>query len=184
MWPAAVGCELCRERTEEVTALNAAGGRPVASRHRSRCGRRPPWWGAGGRHPPPRAMLTLAPLWWGKPRSRQGPACWAVHTSRAHLVENATSHGNRMWVTIVPPAVWSPQEPATQPTSGQLLSVSLSLFLVYPFLREREWGRGRERQTPNPKQLQAPSCRHRARRGAQTHKRRDRDLSPSRRLTD
>ena len=42
---------------------------------------------------------------------------------------------------------------------------------------QREW------ETQNPKQLQAASCQHRARRGARTHGPRDRDLSRSRTLT-
>ena len=48
---------------------------------------------------------------------------------------------------------------------------------------ECEQGRGRrERETQNPKQLQAPSCQHRARRGAGTREWRDCDLSRSRTL--
>ena len=38
----------------------------------------------------------------------------------------------------------------------------------------------RERGTQNPKRLQAPSCQHRARRGARTHEPRDHALSRSR----
>ena len=48
---------------------------------------------------------------------------------------------------------------------------------------EHEQGRGRERGGHRTRsRLQAPSCRHRARRGARTHGPRDRDLSRSRTL--
>ena len=48
---------------------------------------------------------------------------------------------------------------------------------------EREQGRGRERRRHRVRsRLQAPSCQHRARRGARTHELRDHDLSGSRTL--
>ena len=60
---------------------------------------------------------------------------------------------------------------------------------AYLFLREREketeheWGRGRERRRHRIwRGLQAPSCQHRARRGARTHRLRDYDLSRSQSL--
>ena len=61
----------------------------------------------------------------------------------------------------------------------------------YLLLRDRERqsmsGRGAERETDThthriPSRLQAPSCQHRARRGARTHEPRDRDLSRSQTL--
>ena len=57
-------------------------------------------------------------------------------------------------------------------------------FNVYLFLRERntkhEQGRSRERGRHRIRsRLQAPSCRHRARRGARAHEPRDHDLSRS-----
>ena len=65
----------------------------------------------------------------------------------------------------------------------------LLLFLMFIYLRERdrqtehEPGRGRERHTHRIRsRLQAPSCQHRARRGARTHRPRDHDLSRSRTL--
>ena len=62
--------------------------------------------------------------------------------------------------------------------------------VYYLFLRDRERqstrrGRGRERERGRhriPSRLQAPSCRHRAPRGARTREPRDHDLSRSRRL--
>ena len=68
-----------------------------------------------------------------------------------------------------------------------LLSLFNFLFNVYLFLRETEteceWVRGRERGRHRTRSgLQAPSCQHRARRGARTHELRDRDLSRSRTL--
>ena len=59
---------------------------------------------------------------------------------------------------------------------------------IYSFLRDRdtewEWERGRERGRHRIRRLQALSCQHRARPGAQTHPSRDHDLSQVRRLTD
>ena len=57
----------------------------------------------------------------------------------------------------------------------------------YLFLIETEhnWGRGRERRRHRIQsglRLQAPSCQHRARHGARTHKPRDHDLSQSQTL--
>ena len=64
---------------------------------------------------------------------------------------------------------------------------SSSFSKVYFFLRQRETeheheqGRGRERGRHRIRsRLQAPSCQHRARRGARTHGLRDQDLSGSR----
>ena len=56
--------------------------------------------------------------------------------------------------------------------------------MFYLFLRQRETedeqGRGRERRRHRSQsRLQALSCQHRARHGAQTHKLRDHDLSQS-----
>ena len=63
----------------------------------------------------------------------------------------------------------------------------LKFFDVYLFLKERETecehGRGAEKETQNPKRIQALSCQHRARRGARTGKPRDHDLSRSQRPT-
>ena len=62
------------------------------------------------------------------------------------------------------------------------------IFYVYFWGRQRErqreiehkWGRGqRERETQNPKQLQASRCQHRAQHGARTHEPWDRGLSQS-----
>ena len=55
----------------------------------------------------------------------------------------------------------------------------LSFMYVCLFLRESvsEWGRGRERGRRRIRsRLQAPSCQHRAPRGARTHEPRDHDL--------
>ena len=52
-------------------------------------------------------------------------------------------------------------------------------------LKERQrvsGGRGRDRETQNPEQLQALRCQHRVRCGARTHEPEDRDLSRSRPL--
>ena len=63
----------------------------------------------------------------------------------------------------------------------------LIFFLMFLFTfeteTEHEQGRGRERGRPRiQSRLQAPSCRHRARRGAGTHEPRDHDLSRSQML--
>ena len=60
-------------------------------------------------------------------------------------------------------------------------------FNIYLFLRQREteheWGEGqREGDTEFGSRLQAPSCQHRARRGARTCEPQDHDLSRSRTL--
>ena len=58
-------------------------------------------------------------------------------------------------------------------------------FNVYLFLREREREQGKGRETRRRRirsRLRAPSCQHRARRRAQTHKPRDHDLSRSQML--
>ena len=69
----------------------------------------------------------------------------------------------------------------------QCILLYLFKMFIYLFLRERqrqrEQGRGRERGRHRIRsRLQAPSCRHRAQRGARTHELSDHDLSGSRRL--
>ena len=56
-------------------------------------------------------------------------------------------------------------------------------MFIFETETERKWGRGRERGRPRIRsRLQAPSCLHRARRGARTHELWDHDLSWSRTL--
>ena len=60
--------------------------------------------------------------------------------------------------------------------------LNVCLFLTHRE-REHERGRGKERGRHRIRsRLQAPSCQHRARRGSQTHRLRDHDLSRSRTL--
>ena len=64
----------------------------------------------------------------------------------------------------------------------RLLGVAFKKKCLFSFERETEckWGRGRERRRHRIwSRLQAPSCQHRARRGAPTHKPWDGDLSRS-----
>ena len=67
------------------------------------------------------------------------------------------------------------------PTPPFLLAFCSLFFFIYLLLRDRArtGEEQRERETQNPKQLQAPSCQHRARRGARTHEPRDGELSRS-----
>ena len=66
--------------------------------------------------------------------------------------------------------------------------IFLNFLNVFVSERERERERAqagegqRERETKNLKQLQVPSCQHRARPGAGTYKPRDHDLSQCQRL--
>ena len=59
------------------------------------------------------------------------------------------------------------------------LNVFFFFFFLMFILRERvcEQGRGRERETENPKQT--PHCQHRAQSGARTHKTRAESKSPA-----
>ena len=116
----------------------------------------------------PRRLLPTSPSFWGLP-------AWL---GAASLVSAVCSLGPPpvCVVSLGFPLTWSPGLLDQDPLCDLTLTVSADtlffFFNVYLFLSEteHEWGRGRERGRHRIRSgLQALSCQHRARRGAQTH---------------
>ena len=103
-------------------------------------------------HTPPLKVLSLKqPV-----DDFQGPKTQGRFAAYVFIdLDSVTSHLPRLPPTCLAVPSWSPS-PASSVTWSHPLTVGLPrlffFFFKCLFLREREWGRGRERHTQNPKE--------------------------------
>ena len=96
------------------------------------------------------------------PPSRIPSSCSSSHQPLTFSSLNEASAARQRRIRFDLNNAWTPKH-NKEPTLIQCFPVCLALYFLFnvnSFLRDREWvGEGqRERETQNPKQVQAPSC--------------------------